>query len=330
MADEPAEQALLDSSPDEGEPLLTEEQIDSAIKASNEPAFEVKGIGPDEQEDPETETETEDDSDDAPDENTEDDQEEPQKQRIPDEVRDLAKSMLDLDDEEVDALPGKVLAKMLKKAIPHAPEKPVAKPALNDPRDPEPEAEPAVDDDWSIELSEDLDEGLRNAILGLKDRFSKQLSVQSREIDRLKILEKQWQQQEVDRHTREIDSVFMGLSSDFSDLVGQGSADEMSRESAEFQNRLTILDNALALGNALESQGKPVPENEKLFRMAIQMAFPDFSQKQVTQKLSSDLRRQQKRLTQKPTGSRQKPQAAHGDEAALSFAAQFIKEHGLE
>lgn len=164
------------------------------------------------------------------------------------------------------------------------------------------QAVPPADEGWKlpefkVELDDDYDEGLKEAINGLasqmSDHYNQQMEVLAQNIlnqqDYIGRFAAQEQQAHSQAELDDFNSAVRELGND--ELFGEGVYQEASQGGTEAQNMERLYDQAFVIASGYASQGRQVPEMGELVKQAYQTAFSGEIDEQGRRERNDRLRR---------------------------------------
>tara|TARA_R110000824_G_scaffold32222_1_gene104182 strand:+ start:4914 stop:5909 length:996 start_codon:yes stop_codon:yes gene_type:complete len=194
--------------------------------------------------------------------------------------------------------------------------------------------------EFKVELDEDYDEGLKDAINGLASQMSghynQQMEVLAQHIlnqqDYIGRFADQEQRANSQAELDEFSSAVKELGND--GLFGEGVYQESKSGGDEAQNMERLYDQAYTIASGYSSQGRQVPEMNELVRQAYQTVFTSEIDNQGRQERNDRLRRSSSQRLGGGGSTKATPQTTEGEDDIVNSAVLkdafdgFLKDNG--
>lgn len=208
-------------------------------------------------------------------------------------------------------------------------EEPVRKPAkpARSKRPAESREASGGEDAFEVDLGEDVEPEIAKAIKAMNDHYRGRLEGTRTEMAELKknsadLIDYVRVQESRAFRTR-MDGMFAGLDDEWESVFGKKPVHELGQKSAEFKNRLKVLDTLDAIAKGLEATGQEVPDEGALLKRAIAVDFGK-QQKAMTRKaLMKAAKKRGGQITSRPT--QRKASEKTGMTAAVARQKDFDK-----
>lgn len=229
---------------------------------------------------------------------------------IPDELAKKAKDAGLSDDDIKDFSPSQ-----LEKVVSLMPKKEVA-----EDKEEKSEEQPKADDEFKIELDEDLyDPDICKAMKSTAEQINA-LKSQLNEVSA------GYKQSQVANAERQFESMVNSLDDNFNDLLGKGSVHDIGSDSEQFTNRCKVMEEMNAIASGYESTGKQLPKPQELFERAVNAVFGDSIKTNTRKSLASQLKKRSSNILNR---SSSKAKSGLSPEAAARAAVkQKMREYG--